>query len=505
MGLIESVLCSCSVPNITMPATIVVCTHAKFSAVELCKSLITAGFNVIFHPVDYSKEAGNIDALLELGITVVEDQKKLIPFIKEADVAIEDGARVSKIVQTHKVSVKKNFFSVEQTSGGVRYFEEHPPEYPVINVAMSPMKLDIENRRATPEGVIRYFSEATGMLLGGKEVFILGFGSIGQGIARLAQTLGAHVTIYDTFATKRMFARHHGYATVEKEDFNHILPRQDVIFMATNTYQGTALSAEQLLHMKDGSILCNAGSGRGELAPNLQEPGKYRIHDAELEITENNGHLVATFSKGTLHKTITVLGKAFPINLHLGQGTSHDAIEVVMSLLLLAALQGPESPEPGLQPLDAEIQECVAQTFLRQHHSDRFFEPRHIRTEAIEVREKPYGGIFPFHNELNDIANLSVARAWFKPATKTRGHYHQRSQESYFAEKGSATILLWPAGDSEKVSTYAMQPGDYLIVPENYYHDVQVTSDEDFECLVIATPPFTVWDQFFNKEMELAV
>jgi len=504
MNLIEQVKRSCVAPNSKYPKSLIVCTHAKFSAIELCRALQDMGIEVIFHPVDYSKEAKNLDKLLSLGIKVIEQVEQLIPLIEKADAVIEDGARISKLIKQHQIPLKTKFFSVEQTSGGVRFFEENPPTYPVINVAMSPMKLDIENRRATPEGVIRYFSEATGRLLGSKEVFIIGFGSIGEGIARLAQTLGAHVTIYDTFATKRMFAKHHGYAVIEKEEIDHLLPKQDVIFMATNTYQGSALGAEQLLLMKDGAVICNAGSGRGELALELQELGIAETHDANIEITEEDGHLVIHFSKHDLHKTITVLGKSFPINLHLGKGTSHDAIEVVMSLLLLAAITGPNSKKPGLQPLSFEIQECVAQDFLRKDKPARSFSPTYVKTRDLAVSERPYGGVFPFHNELSQIANLSVVRAWFKAETKTRGHYHRRSQESYYVEHGTADILIWPANNPEDIKTFSMLPGDYLIVPENYFHDVHVTSKEDFECLVIATPPFVIWDQFFNQEKELA-
>lgn len=500
MNLIEQVKRSCVASNSKYPKSLIVCTHAKFSAIELCRALQDMGIEVIFHPVDYSKEAKNLDELLSLGIKVVEQTKQLIPLIEKADAVIEDGARISKLIRQHEIPLKTNFFSVEQTSGGIRFFEESPPTYPVINVAMSPVKLDIENRRATPEGVIRYFSEATGRLLGGKEVFIIGFGSIGEGIARLAQVLGAHVTIYDTFATRRMFARHHGYAVIEKEEFDHLLPKQDIIFMATNTYQGSALGCEQFLLMKDGAVVCNAGSGRGELDLQLQKLGTTKIHDANIVITEEDGHLIIHLSKHGLHKAITVLGESYPINLHLGKGTSHDAIEVVMSLLLLAAITGPNSKKPGLQSLSFEIQECVAQSFLRKDKPARGFSPTHIKTRDLAVSERPYGGVFPFHNELSQVANLSVVRAWFKAETKTLGHYHRRSQESYYVEHGAANILTWPADNPEDVRTFSMLPGDYLIVPENYFHDVHVTSREDFECLVIAAPPFAIWDQFFKKD-----
>lgn len=59
------------------------------------------------------------------------------------------------VVDEYHVKVRKSFYSVEQTSGGIRYFKENPPAYPVINVAMSAVELRIENKLATPEGVLQ--------------------------------------------------------------------------------------------------------------------------------------------------------------------------------------------------------------------------------------------------------------------------------------------------------------------------------------------------------------
>jgi hypothetical protein len=337
------------------------------------------------------------------------------------------------------------------------------------------------------------------MLLASRRVLVIGFGSIGEGLARLAQTLGARVTIYDVFATKRLFAKHHGYEVVEKEEFDHILSKQDVIFMATNAYQGTTLGIERLLLMRDGAIICNAGSGRGELSTELQRPGKYRVHDASMVIEERNNHLEIIFKKYDLTKKITVLAKSFPINLHIGAGTSHDAIEVVMTLMLLAAISGPASKKAGIQPLANDIEEYVAEFMLRTGTPPKEFKPTYVKTRGLSLIDKPYGGVSPFHNELSGVAGISVARAWFRAKSKTRGHYHLRSQEAYYAEKGTADIFIWPAGHPEEIEVFKMAPSDYLLVPENYFHDVQVTSDEDFECLVIATPPFAVWDQFFKE------
>jgi adenosylhomocysteinase len=338
-------------------------------------------------------------------------------------------------------------------------------------------------------------------MLGGKKVLILGFGSIGEGLAGLARVMGASVTIHDTLATKRMFAKHQGYEVAEQNQLDHVLTRQDIILMATNSYQGDVIGIEQLLLMKDGAIICNAGSGRGELCTDLQQLGSSTFHDTDITIREDDGHLVVALNKNGYHKSITILGKAFPLNLHTGTGTSHDAIQVVMAMLLLASITGSHTSKPGLQALGSEIQETVAQLILDGENKKQF-QPRYVESGILSISERPYGGVFIFHDELSRDANMSVIRAWFKAGSETRGHYHLRSQEAFYVERGTADLILWPRKDESAKEVFRMKPGDYLLIPEGYFHDVKVTSAEDFECLVISTPPFQLWDQFFMHEAD---
>ncbi len=502
MSILSRTLSSYS-QNKTKHRKIVICTHAKRSCVELCRTLLKLDIEITFYPVNYSKESLIIDELLSLGVEVIEQTEKLIPVIEAADSAIEDGARISKIIDEHKLKVRKGFYSVEQTTGGIRYFEENPPTYPVIDVAMSPVKLHIENRLATPEGVLQCFSQATGSLLSGKNILIIGYGSIGEGIAKLAQVVGAHVTVYDSFATRRLFAKHHGYMTVEKREFNKCLSSQDVIFMATNTYQGSLIGMKQILLMREGAVICNAGSGRGEISLELQEEGNCTLHDAEVAISKQHGNLLVVCKKFDSRKTVTILAEAFPINLHFGHGTSHDAIEIVMSLLLLALLHGPDKNIPGLHQLSNEIQETIAELALTSGSKDSRLEPTYIKSKQLKKTTKAYGAVYPFHNELGNLANFSLARVVFHPESKTRGHYHKLTQEAYLVESGTADVSIWASDGRGEVKSFAMKAGDYLLVPEDYFHDVRVTSKANFTCLVIASPSFSSWDQFFKEQKEI--
>ena len=105
---------------------------------------------------------------------VIEQPDKLISATESADCVIKDGARIRKVVDEYHVKARRGFYSIVQTSRGIRYSEENPPAYPVINVAMSALKLHIENKLATSEAVLQCFPRATGTLLSGKYVLITG-------------------------------------------------------------------------------------------------------------------------------------------------------------------------------------------------------------------------------------------------------------------------------------------------------------------------------------------
>jgi len=118
----------------------------------------------------------------------------------------------------------------------------------------------------------------------------------------------------------------------------------------------------------------------------------------------------------------------------------------------------------------------------------------------ITIERVTVGGIYPFHNDLNDTAHFAVVRAWFSAGSKTSGHYHLRSQEAYYAIKGQSKIKTWRHDEPDGVKQiHEMRAEDYLLVPEGYFHDVIVSDDGDFETLVISSPPFQIWDQFFEE------
>src|SRR5690606_26201624 len=95
---------------------------------------------------------------------------------------------------------------------------------------------------------------ATNLLLAGRTVVVLGYGTTGKGIALRARGAGAQVVVCEVDPLKALDARMEGF---------EVLPalkaaeRGDVFITVTGA--PAVLGADHLARMKDGAVLANAG------------------------------------------------------------------------------------------------------------------------------------------------------------------------------------------------------------------------------------------------------
>ncbi|MCE2508321.1 MAG: cupin domain-containing protein [Nitrosopumilaceae archaeon] len=99
------------------------------------------------------------------------------------------------------------------------------------------------------------------------------------------------------------------------------------------------------------------------------------------------------------------------------------------------------------------------------------------------------------------LPNFSLARASFDPGSTTDGHYHAVSEEAYLVESGSADILVWDPKDANaERKTYHVVAGSCLAIPRGMAHRVFADPTEGLVCVIVASPPFSFWDQFFPTQ-----
>ena len=492
---------------------ILLCTHATEATVELVRALLHLGASVFYVPIGYSADVACVEAARGLeGCEVIScgDVPGIAPKI---DVIIEDGMRISALYDG-KWGVKPGIFSIEQTTNGIfRLGDDRPggvaPPWPVVSAAGSALKLGIENSMATPEAALSALVNRRSVSLARKNVLVLGYGSVGSGMSAACRSHGGAVSVADTDPTKRALASAHGFRSLDVSEMNRVLPEQDIIISCTPDDDGSCLGVEQFLIMKDGAMVLNAGSGHGEISEVMCRPASLTLNRARIDITKAGDDLVCRMAKTGARKTVTILCSAHPINLRLSNGTPADAIDLVFSLIVLTVIKTkPEELSKGINRMDADIERHVSRLSERTAAAGTAATtapaslPRLHKSGDMTDEPRPWGGLRRFGPDY--LGSFSVAKATFKPGTATDGHYHLTSDEAYVVLGGTAVIVTWDPNDPSSTSGFAVGGGDYLMIPGGTAHKVFVTSADDFVCLVVASPPFSPWDQFFPRVPDCA-
>lgn len=364
-----------------------------------------------------------------------------------------------------------------------------------MNVAESQLKLSVENGTATPAAIVTALSTFSRSSLAGKRVTLLGYGSVGSGLARILASCGSRILAVEPDPVRRVIARTHGFEAVDLQALHGALVDADYVISATANRDGSTIGVTEVMLLKDGCCLLNAGSGTGEFAAEIRSPQKRSAHRSEMNVKVVEGHLHIEISKEGKQKTIQILSDGRTINLHHFPGTASDAIDIVFALMLCAAIE--LSPKKaGVLNLPPEIEKLVA-GFCEAPREIR--QPLLIAPEQLKAGDRPFGSVTPIAvSGVNGIRSFTIARAVFDAGSTTSGHYHHRSEEVYIAENGEARISVWDPKKTGSAQDFNMSPGQFLVVPEGMAH--QVFAKEKFVCLVVACPGFSFWDQFFPNE-----
>lgn len=200
----------------------------------------------------------------------------------------------------------------EETTTGVKrlyeMFKRGTLLFPGINVNDSVTKSKFDNkygiRHSLPDGLNR----ATDILIGGKTVFIAGYGDVGKGAAEAMRGQGARVIISEVDPICALQAAMDGFqvTTIEKVV-------GDVDFFITGTGNAGIIRPEHLLEMKHLAVVANIGHFDNEIDMDgiSRIPGirklevKPQVHEWQLP----NGNSVLILSEGRL--------------MNLGNATGH--------------------------------------------------------------------------------------------------------------------------------------------------------------------------------------
>ena len=199
----------------------------------------------------------------------------------------------------------------ETTTGVHRLYELAKSEsllFPAINVNDSVTKSKFDNkygiRHSLPDGLNR----ATDVLIGGKVVFVAGYGDVGKGAAEAMRGQGARVIVSEVDPICALQAVMDGYQVTTIDD---VLDQVDIF--VTGTGNENVITVDHLLGMKHLAILANVGhfdneidiAGLEALAGAERIEIKPQVHEWRLP----SGRAILVLSEGRL--------------MNLGNATGH--------------------------------------------------------------------------------------------------------------------------------------------------------------------------------------
>jgi len=188
------------------------------------------------------------------------------------NITMDDGADlVSTIHSTRENLIDNIVGGTEETTTGVIRLrsmqKEGTLQYPIIAINDALTKHLFDNRYGTGQSTIDGLLRATNILLAGKIVVICGYGWCARGVASRAKGMGARVIITEINPLKALEAVMDGFQVSPIREAAKVGD-----LFVTLTGNKNVIDREDILLMKDGAILANAGHFNVEInIPSLEE------------------------------------------------------------------------------------------------------------------------------------------------------------------------------------------------------------------------------------------
>jgi len=242
--------------------------------------------------------------------------------------------------------------ALEATTTGLHRLAGLDIPFPVLDWNGIALKDLIHNRHHVGAETWPAFAAITGLSLYGREIVVVGFGPVGQGVALRARDLGANVTVVDLDPVRLIQAQHHGCRVA---DFDDAVRRASVVVTATG-FDGV-VEAAQIVRLADGAILMNVGHSNREIDVDWLDQHPHTELRRHLERYEVNGKRLHLLNRGSLVNLAVGLGN--------GAAQLFDPFAAIMLLGLDAILEGRIADLPaGVQRYPAELETRVARALV---------------------------------------------------------------------------------------------------------------------------------------------
>ena len=257
--------------------------------------------------------------------------------------------------------------ATEETTTGVIRARQLDLTFPLIAIDSGRAKDLFDNRYGTGQSTLDGVLRATNVLLAGKRVVVLGYGSSGRGVADRAAGAGAQVIVCEVDPLAALEAAMDGH------DVMPALRAAEVgdLFI-TATGNTAVLRAEHFDRMRDGAILANAGHFDVEIDKDGLEGERREVRPQVEEIRAPDGRRLYLLAEGRV------------VNLAAAEGHPAAVMDVIFACQALAAemlVREQGNLEPGVQPLPPAIDREVARLKL---------ESMGLQVDALSDEQRAY-------------------------------------------------------------------------------------------------------------------
>ena len=223
-----------------------------------------------------------------------EDEEEILLLLKK--LLKENNGFWKKIVAEWKG------VSEETTTGVHRLYQmEESKELlvPAFNVNDSVTKSKFDNLYGCRESLVDGIKRATGVMVAGKVVVVLGYGEVGKGCAQSMRGFGARVIVTEVDPICALQATMEGFEVKTVEDVLH-----EANLFVTATGNIDVITLEHMLKMKDQAIICNIGHFDNEIQVSKlnNQPGvtKETIKPLVDRYTLSDGRKIFILAEGRL-------------------------------------------------------------------------------------------------------------------------------------------------------------------------------------------------------------
>ncbi len=312
--------------------------HLEAKTAYLCKVLAAGGAEMFVtgsNPLSTQDDVAA--ALVKAGLNVYawygSTPEEYHAHLKEtlshhANIIIDDGGDLVNLLHTELQDELPYVIGgcEETTTGIIRLMamnREGKLRFPMVKVNNADCKHLFDNRYGTGQSVWDGITRTTNLIVAGKYVVVAGYGWCGKGVAMRAKGLGAKVIVTEVNPIRAIEAVMDGFS---------VMPMREAAklgdFFVTVTGCAGVITEPDILEMKEGAILTNAGHFDVEI-------DMKRLREIALEAREMRHNIIGYTLPNGRHVYVIAEGRL--VNLAASDGHPAEIMDMSFAIQALSA------------------------------------------------------------------------------------------------------------------------------------------------------------------------